>query len=57
LEPFCTFRGLKLFDLYQKSFRWTAFEIKSIKGPDEIREPPDSCVMLKTRELDVVGHF
>jgi hypothetical protein len=30
--------ALKLFDLYQKSFRWTASEIDSMEGPDEIRD-------------------
>jgi len=39
LEPFCTFRALKLFDVCQTSFRWTASEIKSIKGPDEHPTP------------------
>jgi hypothetical protein len=36
LERFCTSRGLKLSDVYQKSFRWTDSEITSIKGPHEI---------------------
>jgi hypothetical protein len=27
LAPFCIFRVLKLFDLYQKSIRWTASEM------------------------------